>query len=110
MKKLLLTLSAAMVLFGGTMTVQAYNEVVNGVQCFCSVSGTTVLAYTAATDTTVTVTSSAYDGGENSIGSAGDANKGYAGVTYTASQTVAYAIQTHTAPALGVSVTLKQYA
>ena len=111
MKKLLLTLSVAMLLFGGSMTVQAYNEVVNGVQCACTITGTTsVNAYTAATDTTVTVTSTAYDKADSSIGGSGNAGNGYAGVTYTTTSQIDHATQVHTAPNLGVKVELVQYA
>lgn len=111
MKKLLLTLSAVLILLGGTMTAQAYNETVSGVQCFCTITNKrSVLAYTAASNTTVTITSTAYNSAGGSIVTNGDAKKDYAGVNYTTGQDIAYAIQTHTAPLLGVSVTLTQYA
>lgn len=110
MKKLFLALTAAVFLFGGSMTAQAYSETVSGVQCYCSITGKrSVMAYTACSNTTVTITSTAYNSADNSIKTEGDARNGYASVSYTTNENIEYAVQVHTVPATGIRITAKQY-
>lgn len=110
MKKLFVAFTAVMFMLGGSLTAQAgsYNVTVSGVQCYASVSSSSVFAYTSASGT-VTITSTAYNSANNSVGGNGNAANGYASVNYAANN-IDYAVQTHTQTSTGVSVTRRQYA
>lgn len=111
MKRLFLTLVVAVFLLGETMTAHAYNYTVNGMQCYCSISNQrSVMAYTACSNTTVTIRSTAYNSAGGSIITNGDARSGYASVNYTTNQDISYTIQVHEAPSLGESITLVEFA
>ena len=109
MKKLFAAFTAVVFMLGASLTAQAgsYSETVSGVQCYGSVSGNTVFAYTSASGT-VTINSTAYNSAGNSVGGNGNAGNGYTSVNYAASN-VAYAVQTHTQTSTGVSVTRTAY-
>ena len=111
MKKMILALAAAVLLLGGTMSVCAYDETLDGVQCYCSVTDKDVMAYTAVGLDTITVIihSHAYNAGGNAIGSNGNAGGGYTSTRYTASEKVSYAIQEHEVPLYNIKKTLIQY-
>lgn len=110
MKKLFLALMAAVFLFGGTMTAQAYSEDVNGVRCDCSITNRrTVTASTTCSGVGVAVRSTAYNSAGNSIKSEEKEGTGYATVGYTTSQNIEYAVQVHTVPSKGISITRTYY-
>ena len=114
MKKLFMAVVAALLLLGGTMTVQAsYDKTIEGVQCYCSITNNKkdVMAFTAcgSTSTTVVIHSTAYDENGKAIGSSGNAGGGYAVAKYSASDAIACAIQDHEVPSYGFSRTLIAY-
>ncbi|MBD5532544.1 MAG: hypothetical protein HDQ98_10165 [Lachnospiraceae bacterium] len=110
MKKLFAAFTAVVFMLSASLTAQAgsYNVTVSGMQCYASVSSTSVFAYTSASGT-VTINSTAYNSANNSVGGNGNAANGYASVNYAASN-IHYAVQTHTQTSTGVSETRRQYA
>lgn len=110
MKKLFAVFTAVVFMLSVSLTAQAgsYNVTVSGVQCYASVTTSSVFAYTSASGT-VTITSTAYNSAGNSVGGNGNAANGYASVNYAASN-IHHATQTHTQTSTGVSVTRTVYA
>lgn len=109
MKKLFAAFTAVVFMLGVSLTAQAgsYNVTVSGMQCYASVSSSSVFAYTSASGT-VTITSTAYNSAGNSVGGSGNAGNGYASVSYTANN-IDYAEQTHTQTSTGLSLTKRQH-
>ena len=98
------------------MTVQAaqtYDKTIDGVQCYGSISNDKrgVMAFTAcgSTSTTVIIRSTAYNADNKAVGSGGNAGGGYASTSYSTSDTIAIAIQTHEVPSYGFSEALIAY-
>lgn len=116
MKKLFMVVVAVVALLGGSMTVQAartYDKTIDGVQCYSSIiNSDEIMAFTAcgSTNTTVIIRSTAYNADNKAVGSGGNAGGGYASTKYSASDTVAIAIQDHEVPSYGFSKTLIAYA
>ena len=110
MKKLFAAFTAVVFMLSVSLTAQAsfYSETVSGMQCYCSISGNSIFAYTAGSGT-VTITLTVYNSADNSVGGSGNAGNGYVSVSYTANN-IDYVVLTHTQTSTGVSVTRRLYA